>query len=144
MKQTSQRSIHVIWCDDVRHEMGNKPSLMGVYTDQLVMPMLPASVHRLCACVQVATPIDRPFKDLEVRIMRSDTSEPVAVLAIPPDELEKSHRLVFEKNTQLQVEDQIKAMGLTFMVVMGPLELDRKSTRLNSSHIPLSRMPSSA
>ena len=30
--------------------------------------------------------------------------------------------------------------------VRGPLpdELDRKSTRLNSSHIPLSRMPSSA
>ena len=27
--------------------------------------------------------------------------------------------------------------------IMGP-ELDRKSTRLNSSHIPLSRMPSSA
>ena len=27
---------------------------------------------------------------------------------------------------------------------MGPLLLDRKSTRLNSSHIPLSRMPSSA
>ena len=25
-----------------------------------------------------------------------------------------------------------------------PVELDRKSTRLNSSHIPLSRMPSSA
>ena len=25
-----------------------------------------------------------------------------------------------------------------------PNELDRKSTRLNSSHIPLSRMPSSA
>ena len=25
-----------------------------------------------------------------------------------------------------------------------PLDLDRKSTRLNSSHIPLSRMPSSA
>ena len=26
----------------------------------------------------------------------------------------------------------------------GSLKLDRKSTRLNSSHIPLSRMPSSA
>ena len=26
----------------------------------------------------------------------------------------------------------------------GKLDIDRKSTRLNSSHIPLSRMPSSA
>ena len=30
------------------------------------------------------------------------------------------------------------------LVVIGPILLDRKSTRLNSSHIPLSRMPSSA
>ena len=29
-------------------------------------------------------------------------------------------------------------------VIMPPIGLDRKSTRLNSSHIPLSRMPSSA
>ena len=30
------------------------------------------------------------------------------------------------------------------VVTMGPLEADRKSTRLNSSHIEESRMPSSA
>ena len=30
------------------------------------------------------------------------------------------------------------------VLVKGPKEGDRKSTRLNSSHIPLSRMPSSA
>lgn len=123
MKQTSQRSIHVIWCDDVRHEMGNKPSLMGVYTEQLVMPMLPASVNRLCAYVQLATPIDRPFKDLDVRILRNDATEPVAIMAIPKDELDKNNRLFFESNSQLQSEDQMKAMGLTFMVVMGPLDL---------------------
>ena len=31
-----------------------------------------------------------------------------------------------------------------FALAAGAVELDRKSTRLNSSHIPLSRMPSSA
>ena len=35
------------------------------------------------------------------------------------------------------------APGLTGMA-LGPVVGDRKSTRLNSSHIPLSRMPSSA
>ena len=32
----------------------------------------------------------------------------------------------------------------SFFVEKGNREIDRKSTRLNSSHIPLSRMPSSA
>ena len=44
-----------------------------------------------------------------------------------------------------ELRKQGKAMILLFMQG-GPsqLETDRKSTRLNSSHIPLSRMPSSA
>ena len=31
-----------------------------------------------------------------------------------------------------------------FDLVLADIDIDRKSTRLNSSHIPLSRMPSSA
>ena len=34
--------------------------------------------------------------------------------------------------------------NLELVYVVDPFEEDRKSTRLNSSHIPLSRMPSSA
>ena len=41
-------------------------------------------------------------------------------------------------NSQEQIVTSYKYM------VAHPSEADRKSTRLNSSHIPLSRMPSSA
>ena len=40
--------------------------------------------------------------------------------------------------------DDHKAIALTAYDVKWYRNLDRKSTRLNSSHIPLSRMPSSA
>ena len=46
----------------------------------------------------------------------------------------------------LRVFDTIpfwKALGNSFLV-SGTVTLDRKSTRLNSSHMPVSRMPSSA
>ena len=39
--------------------------------------------------------------------------------------------------------NQVKALQL-LEKLLGEGGLDRKSTRLNSSHIPLSRMPSSA
>ena len=42
-------------------------------------------------------------------------------------------------NATLSKDDILEAIGN-----MSVIELDRKSTRLNSSHIPLSRMPSSA
>ena len=35
-------------------------------------------------------------------------------------------------------------LGTSELVLPAPTRVDRKSTRLNSSHIPLSRMPSSA
>ena len=45
------------------------------------------------------------------------------------------------KDTSLQPTD---AKGFIVEIQKKYAEIDRKSTRLNSSHIPLSRMPSSA
>ena len=44
---------------------------------------------------------------------------------------------------QSVVENRLQTVELDLGMI-GPAALDRKSTRLNSSHIPLSRMPSSA
>ena len=44
-----------------------------------------------------------------------------------------------------EIVSEIKSLGIRVSVFIDPNpEIDRKSTRLNSSHIPLSRMPSSA
>ena len=40
--------------------------------------------------------------------------------------------------------ENIKRNPTMIKEITNPTEADRKSTRLNSSHIPLSRMPSSA
>jgi hypothetical protein len=41
------REKHSILCDDVRSEVGNKPSYMGVYTGAMVLPELPFQHPRL-------------------------------------------------------------------------------------------------
>ncbi len=61
---------------------------------------------------------------------------------------------LFEIGLQDQAEIEFTVSGLvggnlanflhSFLGIIGTTILDRKSTRLNSSHIPLSRMPSSA
>ena len=50
---------------------------------------------------------------------------------------------VFQSLGDLQVARINLPVGVLIWVMIIPM-LDRKSTRLNSSHIPLSRMPSSA
>ena len=48
--------------------------------------------------------------------------------------------------TPIEISSEVKVkLENDIITVQGPKgKLDRKSTRLNSSHIPLSRMPSSA
>lgn len=68
----NERQIYVIYCDDIRVEMGNKQSLMGVYNTELVVPQLPITLPKLAVCVRVFTPSDRPFKEVIIKAMLND------------------------------------------------------------------------
>lgn len=68
----SDRYVHTIWCDDIRQEVGNKPSFMGVYSDGIVLPSLPVVIPRLCVYSWIATPIEKPFHSLALKVIRDD------------------------------------------------------------------------
>ena len=67
-----ERHVHVLWCDDIRLEAGNKPSFMGVYTAGIVVPELPTVLPRLGVYAWIDTPIGRPFQKITLRIVRDD------------------------------------------------------------------------
>ena len=74
--------------------------------------------------------------DPEVMVMRNDE--------LTPDELEKmplSHMVISPGPGR---PDGAGISKEAIRRMAGKVPIDRKSTRLNSSHIPLSRMPSSA
>ena len=85
-----ERSIHVLWCDDIRREVGNKPSFMGVYTGALLMPTIPSVLTRLAAYVSLTTPVERPFRKLVITVRsgaQSKGDEPIARLDFPTGDL---------------------------------------------------------
>ncbi|MEW6326402.1 MAG: hypothetical protein AB1487_02225 [Thermodesulfobacteriota bacterium] len=45
--------INTILCDDVREEVGNKTSLMGIYPESMVFEKLPAILPKLCLFVML-------------------------------------------------------------------------------------------
>ena len=59
-------------------------------------------------------------------------------IVLQPDYVERGFRSQVAGTIKIELEDHIDRRALRFM---GP---DRKSTRLNSSHSSVSRMPSSA
>lgn len=81
--------VSVIWCDDIREEVGNKLSFMGVYS-HLVVPSLPFVIQRLAAHITIYTPVDKPLKSLAFRVLKSDESQPIASGELPIPSREKT------------------------------------------------------
>ena len=68
----TERYVHTVWCDDIRQEIGNKPSFMGVYTAGIVLGQLPTVLPRLGVFTWLSTAIDKPFKKFTLRVVRDD------------------------------------------------------------------------
>ena len=66
------RHIQTIFCDDIRHEVGNKVSYMGVYNGQLLVPQFPTLLPKLVVVTSVVTSVDEPFEQLTVRLFMDD------------------------------------------------------------------------
>ena len=82
----SYRSLHVVFCDDVRQEAGNKLSLMGIYQASLSVPSLPTKLPKLCAVLTATTPVSQPFKRLKYELTKNE--QVVVSTEVPTEMLE--------------------------------------------------------
>ena len=95
---TASRHIEVIYCDDIREEIGNKVSYMGIYSKDLFVPTAPIVLPKLCIAVNVVTDMNDPFKELEVRVLKGEdevellTTGPIPG---PPDDWTSEDNLTF-------------------------------------------------
>lgn len=106
MKRNAERFMTGIFCDDIRHEMGNKLSFMGCYQSELLVPAMPAVLPKLCVYVSAWTPKDKPFKVLTLRVVQDDDKE-LARIDIPPDGLAESAQIQDETATRKTVSTAI-------------------------------------
>jgi hypothetical protein len=64
--------LHVLYCDDVRLEVGNKLTVVGIYAGQLNTPHAPAMLPKLCIVCTFAVPKQQKIKELKFRVFRDD------------------------------------------------------------------------
>jgi hypothetical protein len=111
------RYSHTIWCDDIRQEIGNKPSFMGVYTSQLVVPSLPTVLPRLSLALWIVTPKETPFEKLSIKVLHSNGKSIVEInpelspimppLTIHPDTTRQQLLVCFSMgNVELSLESK--------------------------------------
>ena len=70
-----------ILCDDVRQEVGEKRSLMGIYSNKLILKKLPAFLSKLCL-VAFLEDLQKPISNAKARILNPQM-EPIETMNVP-------------------------------------------------------------
>ncbi len=70
------RVAHCVFCDDIRTEVGNKASFMGVYVSDLYINQpFPAVLQKLCAIIWLISDPDDPPTQMTTTIILPDGVE---------------------------------------------------------------------
>lgn len=68
----SNCALEIVYCDDIRAEVGNKPSLMGVYPVEMLVEKFPITLPKFCVWANLATPVEHAPKQIRVRLMQEE------------------------------------------------------------------------
>lgn len=63
------RSLHSTFCDDIRMEVGNKLSMMGIYQNSMVVPGFPFDLPRIYVSMKATAPKGDEFKSVKFVLM---------------------------------------------------------------------------
>jgi hypothetical protein len=77
--------LHVLYCDDIRQEIGGKITFVGVYNGFLRVEESPVVLPKLSIHATFIVPADQTVEGLKFRLIRDDAE--VAVFDSPPMEI---------------------------------------------------------
>lgn len=86
MSKVSEPRIETIFCDDIREEVGNKRSLMGIYHGEMFVHSMPILLPKLCFYITYITDISEAPIKLEIRVVKGvEEIELITTGEIQPD-----------------------------------------------------------
>jgi hypothetical protein len=84
-------SLRALFCDDVRQEVGNKLSYLGVYSGNLVVPAFPTNLVKLCCVFSLHVPSKSPPKSVTFKLLREE--EVIFEASLPPEHIKSLETL---------------------------------------------------
>ena len=81
--------VEVLWCDDIRQEIGRKLTFVGVYPEDIRPPELPCALDRLCMVIDLHG--DEGFEAGDYVVALTDSMERALVTGMFSVEFTKRH-----------------------------------------------------
>ncbi|MBB2930992.1 DUF6941 family protein [Paraburkholderia silvatlantica] len=114
------RVAYCHFCDDVRLEVGNKSSLMGVYGGDLQVPSFPYVLPKFAVVTFIRTHIDKPISTLVFEVR--DGSDVLVRHEVPPEELASAQRTILARDDGSEPAQAVALGATTFL---SPLSLNQ-------------------
>lgn len=118
-----ERYLHSIYCDDVRMEIGNKQSLIGVYGNDLIVPEFPYILPKLHIVVNLVTPTNNPFKNLTIKVTKD--GEALINVPVSTDQLEKQQSNLIENEDK---ENGFWGISINLTLMISPFSIQKECT----------------
>lgn len=114
------RFITATFCDDIRYEVGNKYSLVGCYTSEMIIENLPLVLPKLCVSVSVHGLISKPYKQITIRASMNDIT--IAEQCIADENILSEEDLL-----KLKKKEFFSKFFMTIHLVFSPLLVEKDS-----------------
>jgi hypothetical protein len=105
------------FCDDLRFEVGNKISLMGIYTGQMFVEQVPITLPKLCVTVTLVVPKNHASVPLAAKLFYQ--GDVVGSQQIASDMLEQ----IKGQFTTDPREDRPENIAVTFNFLLTPFNI---------------------
>jgi hypothetical protein len=79
----SERQASFLFCDDLLVSLNGKFFIQGVYTGDIVIATEEAKLNQLVLLLQISTPINKPFRQLQVSITLPGEENPRTIDLMP-------------------------------------------------------------
>jgi hypothetical protein len=112
---------YCIFCDDIRTEVGDKLSFIGVYNGVLLLPEFPFTLAKLCAHVNLVTPTSEPYRSIILDCRAPGEDLPLLQQGLDAGQLEEQHDLAMREGLGPAQPDIVVGASLMF----SPLRLRR-------------------
>ncbi len=109
------------FCDDIRYEVGNKNSLIGLYSSELFVEQIPIAIPKLCVIAFISAPLDNPMTSLTLKVILGD--EVLSETRVPDEFIKETVSSIRAKSTPT---DEYTKILIGVNTILCPLLLDRE------------------
>ncbi|MFJ6324282.1 MULTISPECIES: DUF6941 family protein [unclassified Rhizobium] len=110
---------YCIFCDDVRTEIGEKLSFIGVYSGVLTLPEFPFSLPKFCVHVNLITSSTEPYRSIVLRCAAPGDRQPILEERLDPAQLDEQKDL----SSGVEVNDTPLNVVIGASLIFSPLRL---------------------